>query len=139
MGNVKCTRKVQYIYTQTHLNVQTQRMTGDTRLFHDAVDNCLNETNGGNLYGKRTNSRSEDRRSADTPELGAGDHRLSAAPSEFDRLDGSQPAREPHRGGGEDRRRLPAADRPFHGERQDRVEQAGHPAAAEGSRGVPDI
>ena len=41
---------------QTHLDVQTQRMTGDARLFHDAVDNCLNETNGGNLYGKRTNS-----------------------------------------------------------------------------------
>ena len=48
MGHVKCTRKVQYIYMQTHLDVQTQRMTGDTRLFHDAVDNCLNETNGGN-------------------------------------------------------------------------------------------
>ena len=27
MGNVKCTRKVQYIYMQTHLDVQTQRMT----------------------------------------------------------------------------------------------------------------
>ena len=34
---------------------------------------------------------------------------------------------------GEDRRRLPAADRPFHGERQDGVEQAAHRAAAEGS------
>src|SRR5579863_3939208 len=94
--------------------------------------NKLFETNGGNLYGKRTNSRSEDRRSADTPELGASDHRLSAAPGEFDRLDGSQPAREPHRGGGEDRRRFPAADRPFHGERQNRVEQAAHRATAEG-------
>src|ERR1700730_11231684 len=31
--------------------------------------------------------------------------------------------------GGEGRRRLPAADRPFHGERQDRVEQAAHRAA----------
>src|SRR5260370_41617856 len=96
-------------------------------------NNCLNETNGGNLYGQRTNSRSEDRRSADAPELGASHHRLSAAPSEFDRLDGSQPAREPHRGGGEDRGRLPASDRPFHGGRQNLVGQAAHPPPAEGS------
>ena len=32
MGHVKCTRKVQYIYMQTHLDVQTQPMTGDTRI-----------------------------------------------------------------------------------------------------------
>src|SRR4029077_12072918 len=80
-------------------------------------DNCFNETNGGNLHGKRTDSRSEDRRSADTSELCAGHHRLSAAASEFDCLDGSPTAREPHPGRGEDRRRLRATDRPFHGER----------------------
>src|SRR5690348_10696039 len=98
-----------------------------------AFQQLLQRKNGGTLHGKRTYSRSEDRRSADTPELGAGHHRLSATASEFDRFDGSQSAREPHRGGGEDRRRLPAADRPFHGERQDGVEQAAHRAAAEGS------